>query len=252
MIIDVHTHISSSLSNTNEVNVKFDWNDLNFWLSSEPESRCVVIPTITQFCDSVLVNIKFFKALKAFSKKDRVLPFMWIHPNQLEAHHFKEFTFSGFKFHPSISQSTIDNNEKILELCETYRKPILIHCGRNEKSRIDYVLNINEHYPNLNFICAHLGGLATDLIIRAFQKIKDANYLDNIFLDTSGCFYPELVKKAVKILGSSKIIFGTDRPYHDYEVSLYTIRRCNFDKETEEDILFRNARAPLNKGCLSK
>ncbi|MDH5374413.1 MAG: amidohydrolase family protein [Candidatus Bathyarchaeota archaeon] len=240
MIIDAHTHIISSFSNPNIVDIKFDWSDLDFWLSSEPRSKCIIMPAITQFCDSVSLNKEFINTWKTFSRKDRVLPFMWIHPNQLEASHFKELGFSGFKFHPSISQSTIDDNEKILELCEKNRKPILIHCGRNEKSRIDYVLKINENYPNLNFICAHLGGLATDLIIRAFQKMLEAKYLDNIFLDTAGCFYPELVKKAVKILGSNKVVFGTDRPFHDYDVSLYTIRRCNFDKETEKDMLFRN------------
>ena len=247
VIVDGHTHIISSFSSSNIVDIKFDWNDLDFWLSSEPESRCVVMPAITQFCDSVALNVEFFKAFEAFSKKDRVFPFMWIHPNQLEASLFKEFTFSGFKFHPSISQVTVDLNEKMLELCEKYRKPILIHCGRNEKSRIDYVLKINEYYPHLNFICAHLGGLATDLIVRALQKMREANYLDNIFLDTAGCFYPELIRKAVDILGSNKIIFGTDRPFHNYRVSRYTIKCCNFDKETEENILFRNLLRILHK-----
>lgn len=240
MIIDSHTHIVPSLSNPNLVGIKFDWSDLDFWLSSKPRSKCAIMPTITQFCDSVSLNKEFINALKAFPRKDQVLPFMWIHPNQLEAKHFKELSFSGFKFHPSTSQSTIDDNEKMLELCEKNRKPILIHCGRDEKSRIDYVLKVNENYPNLNFICAHLGGLATDLIIRAFQKLLETRYLDNIFLDTAGCLYPELVKKAVKLFGGNKIIFGTDRPFHDYDISLYTIRRCKFDKEVNKDILFRN------------
>lgn len=195
---------------------------------------------LTQFCDSVSLNRAFFEVLSTFPKKDRVLPFLWIHPHQLEVSHFKEFTFSGFKFNPSISQVTIDVNEKMLELCDKHRKPILIHCGRNEKSRIDYVLKVNEHYPDLDFVCAHLGGLATDLIIRAFKKMQEAKYLDNVFLNTAGCSYPKLIKKAVEILGSDKIIFGSDRPFHDYEVSLYVIRSCKFDTETQQNILFGN------------
>jgi predicted TIM-barrel fold metal-dependent hydrolase len=171
---------------------------------------------------------------------------MWIHPNQLKARHFKEFLFSGFKFHPSISQTTIDLNVKMLELCEKHRKPILIHCGRNEKSRIDYVLRTNENYPNLNFICAHMGGLATDLIIRALQKLHEASYLGNIFLETSGCFHPQLIRRAVDILGNEKIIFGTDRPFHDYKVSLFTIDSCDFDNQTKENILFRNIERVLH------
>ncbi len=240
MIIDGHTHLVPGFSGQNVVDIRFDWDSLDFWLSSEPESRCVLIPRLTQFCDSVSSNRGFFKALSTFPKKDRVLPFLWIHPHQLEASHFEEFTFYGFKFHPSISQVTVDLNEKMLELCDKHRKPILIHCGRNEKSRIDYVLKINEHYPDLNFICAHLGGLATDLIIRAFKKMQEASYLDNIFLNTAVCFYPKLIKKAVEIFGSDKIIFGSDRPFHDYEVSLYAIRSCKFDTETQQNIFSKN------------
>ncbi len=240
MIIDGHTHLIPRFCGQNVVDVKFDWDSLDFWLSSEPESRCVLMPMLTQFCDSVSLNRALFEALSTFPKKDRVLPFLWIHPHQLEESHFKEFTFSGFKFNPSISQVTIDINEKMLELCDKHRKTILIHCGRNDKSRIDYVLKVNEHYPDLDFICAHLGGLATDLIIRAFKKMQEAKYLDNIFLNTAGCFYPKLIKKAVEIWGSDKIIFGSDRPFHDYEVSLYVIRSCKFDAQTEQNILFGN------------
>jgi predicted TIM-barrel fold metal-dependent hydrolase len=247
LITDAHTHILSGLSNSNIIDIKFDWGDLDLWLSSESQSKCTIMPNITQFCDSVSVNVKFFEAVNRFSRRGQVYPFMWIHPNQLEASHFKEFPFSGFKFHPSISQATIDLNVKMLELCEKHRKPILIHCGRNEKSRIDYVLRINESYPNLNFICAHLGGLAADLIIRAFQRIHEAKYSENIFLETSGCFHPQLIKKAVEVLGNEKIIFGTDRPFHDYAISRYTIQCCNFEKNTEENILFRNLQRILDQ-----
>lgn len=240
MIFDAHSHIISTISNPEYVDIRFDWTDLDLWLSEDPVRKCVVMPNITQFCDSVSQNADFFKAWQRCRKKERVSPFLWIHPDQVEADHFREFGFSGFKFHPSISQSTIDVNEKVLELCDKHRKPILIHCGRNEKSRIDYVLKVNEKYPNLTFVCAHLGGLATDLIIRAFQKLQEDRFLDNVFLDTSGCFHPDLIKKAVDILGRDKIIFGTDRPFHDYAVSLYTIKLCRFDTETEENILFRN------------
>lgn len=245
MIIDGHTHIISNLSTPNVVNIRFDWSELDSWLSSEPESRCLVIPTITQFSDSVSLNIEFFKAVATFSKKSRVLPFLWIHPNQLEPSHFEKFSFAGFKFHPSVSQSTIDLNTNILDLCGKYKKPILIHCGRNEKSRIDYVLKINERYPDLNFICAHLGGLATDLIIRAFQKMLEAKYLENIYLETSGCFHPKLIRRAAEILGGGKIIFGTDRPFHDYKVSLYAIDRCDFDDRTKQNVLSGNLQSLL-------
>lgn len=125
-------------------------------------------------------------------------------------------------------------------MCEKYRKPVLVHCGRDEKSRIDYVLEVNERYPEVRFICAHMGGLATDLIIRGFEKLSQSKYLDNIYLDTSGCFHPELIAKGVQLLGVDKIIFATDRPFHSYKMSYYAIDCCNFDRETKKKIVADN------------
>jgi len=230
----------SGFGNPSIIDIKFNWDELDQWLSSEPRSKCVIMPKIDQFCDSVGLNIGFLERLSRFTKKNRVFPFVWIHPNQLVEDHFKKFVFSGFKFHPSISQTTIDENEEMLNLCEKYKKPILIHCGRDKKSRIDYVLKVNEHYPNLKFICAHMGGLATDLIIRAYEKISQSKYLDNIYLDTSGCFHPELIEKAIELLGGDKIIFATDRPFHSYKMLLYAVNCCSFDSKTKKNILCYN------------
>jgi predicted TIM-barrel fold metal-dependent hydrolase len=240
MIIDGHTHIISCLGNPSIINMEFDWNNLGDWLLSEPESKCVVIPQIVQFCDSVQLNVDFFENLAKFPRKNRVFPFMWIHPSQLSEEHFKKFGFSGFKFHPSISQTRIDENKNVLDLCYKYKKPILVHCGRGEKSRIDYILKVNENYQELTFICAHMGGLATDLIVRAFEKLSKSKYLDNVFLDTSGCFHPQLISKAVEMLGDGKVIFATDRPFHSYELSLYAVECCNFNEETKKKILYEN------------
>lgn len=239
MIVDGHTHILSDFGNS-IMNIEFSWKTLEQWLLSKPGNRSVVMPKVVQFCDSATLNIDFMKDLESFRLKRYVYPFIWIHPHQLEEQHFNQLTFSGFKFHPSISQTTIEGQDEMLALCEKYHKPIIVHCGRDEKSRIDYVLKINESYPTVKFICAHMGGLATNLIIRAFEKLAVSKFLDNIYLETSGCFHPELIRKAVDLLGKNKVIFGTDRPFHGYEMSYYAIRCCHFDKETEKKVLSRN------------
>jgi predicted TIM-barrel fold metal-dependent hydrolase len=238
VIVDGHTHITTGQGDSA---AKFDWSDLDHWLSSNQRSKAVVMPTIEQFSDSVAINRQFFEKLRHFLMRSRVFPFLWVHPQRLLESHFREFTFSGFKFHPSISQTTISENLRVLDLCEKYRKPILIHCGRGEKSRIDYVLQVNTQYPSVKFICAHMGGLATDLIIRAMDLMgKSKSRPDNVYLDTSGCFYPRLICKAVELLGDDKIIFGTDRPFHDYEVSFYAIKCCHLTEETERKIFAGN------------
>jgi len=246
VIFDGHTHMTSELCSIPGLNLKFEWNTMETWLAADPGRKCVVMPRLFQFCDSARLNVEFFRRLDRCSMKSRVFPFLWIHPDQLQRDHFKQFAFSGFKFHPSVSQTTLTEHRDILALCEKHKKPVLVHCGRNEKSRIDYVLKVNEEYPDLTFICAHMGGLATDLIIRAYGLLLRSNYVDNIYLDTSGCFYPELIQKAVKLLGPDRILFGTDRPFHSYEVSLHTVNCCRFDRKTKADILSMNLKRVLS------
>ncbi len=53
MIIDGHTHVSSRVFKQSDTGIEFDWNDLSRWLLSAPENKCVVMPVISQFCDSV-------------------------------------------------------------------------------------------------------------------------------------------------------------------------------------------------------
>jgi predicted TIM-barrel fold metal-dependent hydrolase len=242
LIVDGHTHIIPTLGQdkTSEELIKFDWSDLEQWLLSEPESKCVVIPKIEQFSNSVALNVEFLERLRTFRQRNRVFPFLWIHPQQLLEEHFKRFIFSGFKLHPSISQMTVVQSENVLDLCEKYEKPLLIHCGRGEKSRIDYILSMNEHYPSVKFVCAHMGGLATDLIVRAFEQLSRCRSFNNLYLDTSGCFHPKLIEKAVQLMGSNRVIFATDRPFHSYEMSVYAVSCCNLDIETKEKILGYN------------
>jgi len=240
MIVDAHTHITVKY-------LRFGWKELEQWLSDK-ENKCVIMPIIQPSDDSVAINAKFFNTIKDFSRKKQVFPFLWIHPHQLVEQHFRKFSFTGFKFHPSISQSLITENRRVLDMCVKYNKPILTHCGRNAKSRMDYVLEVNEEYYDMPFICAHMGGMATDLIIRALNVLEWTRHKDNIFLDTAGCYHPELIKKAVRVLGSDKVIFGTDRPFHSYKVSRFAIDCCNFNKEVKRKILFSNALKLFGEG----
>ena len=197
--------------------------------------------TLTQDQDSKKINFEFYKNYNKFKYKSRLYPFYWAHSNELDQEIIKKYPISAIKFHPSISQSTIDKNESILKLCSKYNKPILIHCGRNKKSNIDHILKINEYYPEIKFICAHMGGLATDLIMRTFKIIKNGDkYSDNLWFDTSGCHSPDIIKKGIDIYGEDKILFGTDRPFHDYKVSKFVIDNIDASNQVKEKIFHNN------------
>ena len=76
--------------------------------------------------------------------------------------------------------------------------------------------------PNINFIAAHLGGNASDLVCEAI-KLLEKETIDNIYLDTSAIKLPWLIETAIEKLGHDKIIFGSDEPYADLRVCKYCI-----------------------------
>lgn len=245
MIIDSHLHITPFGYPQEHNGLEFSWSDLETWLKSEKNLSAQVMTTLTQNQDSVKINDIFFDQINQLEYKHKLYPFYWTHSNELSDSIFKKHFFYGVKFHPSISQSTLDKNLDILDLCSKYDKPILIHCGRNEKSNIKYILNVNEQYDDVNFIVAHMGGLATDLIMSTLSVIKN-RYADNIWFDTSGCHLPKIITKSIQICGADKILFGTDRPFHDYNISKYVIDMCNISQDVKNMILHQNYQKLLN------
>jgi len=90
--------------------------------------------------------------------------------------------------------------------CQELNLPMLIHMGsRPETSNVQGLI---DQFPRLNLILAHLG-------IPWFQRSwQMAKQYPNIYLDLSGPYLSkQIVKKAVKIVGPDKLIYGTDGPY---------------------------------------
>ncbi len=246
MLIDAHVHF---LPEDNSIGPEFTFafDKIRARLKRGVVQRMVVMITLQPGDDAIEMNHAFLSNLQKFEMREQLWPLAWFHPTQIDADLVAKPEVHGVKYHPSISQRRVDQATQILELASKSGKPLLIHCGRGELSRIKYVLAINEQYPKVKFVCAHMGGLANDLVLTALKLLEGKREKDNIFLDTSGCLNPLLLKKGVETVGANHIMFGTDAPFFDLDVSMYAIKVCRFDTQTVRQIYFETAASVFHK-----
>jgi predicted TIM-barrel fold metal-dependent hydrolase len=89
-------------------------------------------------------------------------------------------------------------------------------------------------FPDVNLIYGHMG-------LGYFWRdaIRSAKVYDNVYLETSGNTYP-FVDYAVKALGASKIILGSDFPHEHPLVSVKIVQLLELSNADRDLILGQN------------
>lgn len=134
----------------------------------------------------------------------------------------EKFGFEGLKLYPPMGFNIDDENlYPFIEICRSYKLPVLYHTGSSlnslntEYANPEQIIKIAEKFPEVNFILAHAGYRIQNEGIRNISKI------DNVYLDISGFhaiqdFQLELTANNFDDIFSdefnTKILFGTDWP----------------------------------------
>ena len=103
-------------------------------------------------------------------------------------------------------------------------------------------------FPNLKLVCAHWGG---GLPFYALMP-EVAKALDNVFFDTAATVFlykPEIFEQVSHIIGSDKILFGTDYPLMHQNRVITQIQSSKLLEEDRTKILGANAQELL---CLNE
>jgi len=140
---------------------------------------------------------------------------------------FFEDKFVGFKPYPDLvdfkapedfSKLDIDVSifdfisKEVLEFSNEYGLILLIHIPRkgrlNDKRNIEELSTIGKKYKNIKMILAHAGrSYCYEDIRNSIQYIKD---IKNLYVDTAMINNFSVNKTLIKMLGSEKLLFGTD------------------------------------------
>jgi len=110
----------------------------------------------------------------------------------------------------------------------------------------DILYSFISSYPDLNIVCAHWGG---GLPFYALMP-EVAEALTNVFFDTAASIFlyrPQIFPRVSDIVGSNKILFGTDYPLISQSPIIAQIRDSDLPEEDKNDILGRNAQKLLSR-----
>lgn len=145
---------------------------------------------------------------------------------------FDDFGFRGIKIHELVTQQSFSFGyepkmlKPILDFAQNRRCPILFH-GLVTESLI-------KAYPEVSFICAH--GPADLEFSRKLAKYN------NFYVDTAyTTILPGAIEALINVLGSDRILFGSDMPTACPYIRLAQVLSADIDDEQAENILGRNA-----------
>lgn len=135
----------------------------------------------------------------------------------------KQGGFIGIKPYQTFSPSYIPANEirifdflthEHLEVMDRNGWIVMLHTPRGGrlKDAVDLaqLMEIEEKYPNLKLIVAHIGrAYAKEDIGNAFEILKDTK---NMYFDFTANMCDDAIKACIEAVGPKRLIFGTDMP----------------------------------------
>ena len=259
MIIDFHTHIfpekiaAATVEQLEQkAGLKAATNGTVEGLLSSMEgagiARSVIVPVVTAPRQFDGVNGFAAEINQRYGKQ--LISFGGIHPDsedykgQLKT--LKSMGFKGIKLHPDYQGVCFDDirYKRIVYLASELDLIVLVHAGIDiglpdpVKCTPAMSLKVLKDTGAKKLVLAHLGGWKMWNEVEELLVGTDA-YFDTAFIHSF--IEREQFIRIVNTHGSEKILFATDSPWSEQAEAVEWIKNCNFSREVEENILYKNA-----------
>ena len=100
---------------------------------------------------------------------------------------------------------------EILEIAQTVGKPIILHLPTALQESVDDVLAVAADFPRVPIVLAHMG--LTHVHGPGYRAALGLlRQCENVFLDAARVLTREVYEDALDVLGSTRVIFGSDEP----------------------------------------
>ena len=155
--------------------------------------------------------------------------------------------FYGAKLHKVYEKYKKNDLLEYLRLLQLYDKPLIIHAAFKDKP--GQVKNILKVAPNLKIILAHMGRghlYTSEGVIENAQALRD---YENIYFETSTVGNSSTIEKVCEIIGSKRMMFGSDYPFgrvyapnqYKYSDEFNVINNAQITENEKQDIFFNTA-----------
>ena len=255
MIIDADTHISPAAEGgksieTDELLRRMDRSKVDkavTWLHP---------PYMREIQQS---NEYIYKAMKRHP--DRILGFGWADPHlgienskDMVKRCIYEYGFYGVKLNGAQNNFYIDDpvlSMPIIEEIARTGKVLAFHVGADsyEHTHPFRVAKIARQFPELQILMVHMGGAAFEGISDA--AIEAAREHENLTLIGSAVRTGSILK-AIRILGSSRVCFGSDTPFEAMHVEVAKYKAMleqDFSEREKADVMSGNISRLFHLKC---
>lgn len=155
--------------------------------------------------------------------------------------------FSGCKIHRVYDGQKESQYLEYCRLIELYEKPLILHA--EFKDKIKQIRKLTRLFPRLKIILAHMGRGHIYTSENVLENAEEFKHNGNIFFETSTVGNSETISEVCRLVGSERIMFGTDYPFgkiwfgdnYRYEDELKVITNAKIKGHEKENILFYTA-----------
>lgn len=233
--IDAHAHIGDF---GGWADVRIDIDGLIKQMNDYEIEKTILCSTDSTDNENVLDGYKKYS--------DRIIPLVFGNPLEGEKgiekveHYLRDEHFKGIKLHPLQHAYVADEEivDPFMKLAEKYNVPVFIHSGHPPFSLPWSIALLAERFPNVKVVMIHMGhghGVYID------AALKMARRYDNIYLEMSGMPMNSKIKEAYDTVGSNRIMFGTDAPFHHPTIEIQKVITSGLDDKALEDVFYNNA-----------
>lgn len=153
--------------------------------------------------------------------------------------------FAGLKIHPSVHEYIISGENYSIAFEEVKKRGgyVLTHTWENcPYAAPDLCEAVFKAFPGVPFVMAHAGGTSAGVE----KAIKLVNRFENVFIDSSGFEFSDTwIEEIISKTDASKVLFGSDMPFHDLRGGISRILLADIDDVIKTDILGGNFRKML-------
>ena len=136
--------------------------------------------------------------------------------------------------------STTAPSLKVCLCCgDSAERPVPNHVSGHPPFSLPWQIGwLVERHPNVKVVMLHMGhahGVYVD------AALKTARRYPNVYLDTSGSPMSVKIREAYDTVGSDRVLFGIDSPFHEPSVEIEKIRATHLPEDALRRIYHDNA-----------
>jgi len=217
----------------------------------------ITLPVMTNPSQFETINHYAAQINQAFQNTQRrLISFAGIHPRcdhiYEKMNWIKQNGFLGIKLHPDYQETYFDDDGylEILSAAKAFDLIVVTHAGVDVayqgmpiRCTPDRAARVIDKIAHPKLVLAHCGG--SELFDEVLEKICGKN----VYMDTAYVLRfigKETFLKIVEKHGASRILFATDSPWSDMAKDIEIFRSFGLDSNSEQDILYNNAKNLLN------